>query len=371
MAFEDWGDANLARETSNSEGTHGGSTRYNLLSAVAGHRAISQQLAANGRAYFCVKDSIDYEIFEGRYNSGDNTVESLLVIDSSNSGSPVLWGTGVRDIYITLPAQALKELVNPEAGFGLMARIAKHQYRERLIALHSSVSQYTVDNPDGILGDPTLRELWTALRKSGGVDADRTMDDELILAAASTRFTLGGHSIRGPNGAADVALFFGKNDDQDYSILGGIGGDLIEMLSQNNVSEWLPREKARVSFANAQATVESDTELSLVVPATGTWYDHVIGSLAASGSPGTTIEVEIERRIGAGSWVGVASNASSASGATASDAHTQYSTPDTSPALTNGETYAYRLTLGAGFTGQLSASNPRGHRIHARLYRAA
>lgn len=93
--------ANRVQETTSTTGTG----TYTLAGAKDGF----QSFAAVGDAavtYYCCTDGTDYEIGFGTYTASGTTLARTFLIESSNSDAAVNWGSGSKDIFVTLPASA-------------------------------------------------------------------------------------------------------------------------------------------------------------------------------------------------------------------------------------------------------------------------
>jgi len=91
--------ADRVQETTSTTGTG----TYTLAGAKDGF----QSFAAVGDAavtYYCCTDGTDYEIGLGTYTASGTTLARTTIIESSNSDAAVNWGSGDKDIFVTLPA---------------------------------------------------------------------------------------------------------------------------------------------------------------------------------------------------------------------------------------------------------------------------
>lgn len=87
------------QETTTTTGTG----TYTLSGAKDGF----QSFAAVGDAaetYYCCTDGTDYEVGIGTYTLSGTTLARTTIIESSNSNAAVNWGSGDKDIFVTLPA---------------------------------------------------------------------------------------------------------------------------------------------------------------------------------------------------------------------------------------------------------------------------
>lgn len=96
------------QETTTTTGTG----TYTLAGAKDGF----QSFAAVGDAaetYYCCTDGTDYEVGLGTYTASGTTLARTTIIESSNSNAAVNWGSGDKDIFVTLPSsRAVAQGVN-------------------------------------------------------------------------------------------------------------------------------------------------------------------------------------------------------------------------------------------------------------------
>lgn len=97
-----------------------GTGSYGLNGAVTGFQAFSAALSDGDTTYYCVTDGVDWEVGIGTYASTGDEIARTTILSSSNSGSAVSWGSGDKDIFVTLPAsksaQSLGDLVVSGGG---------------------------------------------------------------------------------------------------------------------------------------------------------------------------------------------------------------------------------------------------------------
>jgi hypothetical protein len=91
--------AERIREISTTTGTG----TYTLGGAPTGYQPVSS-IGASGYGPFFVTDGTGWEVIIGQYLSGPDRLTRDAVLASSNSGSAVNWGTGVRTIRCGPPA---------------------------------------------------------------------------------------------------------------------------------------------------------------------------------------------------------------------------------------------------------------------------
>ena len=98
------------KETTTTTGT--GS--YTLSGAVTGFQGIANVVGAEDLAYFCIENGTDWEIILGTHSEGEITRDEI--IDSSNSGSPVNWGSGSKNIFLIVPALEIQKMSDSSSG---------------------------------------------------------------------------------------------------------------------------------------------------------------------------------------------------------------------------------------------------------------
>lgn len=87
------------RETSASTGTGD----LVLAGAVTSYFPFAHRFANGDTFYYGIKQGTNREIGLGRYNAGANSISRVTVYESSNSDAAVNWGSGAKDVYVTLP----------------------------------------------------------------------------------------------------------------------------------------------------------------------------------------------------------------------------------------------------------------------------
>lgn len=112
---------NRAHETSQTTGTASyvldGPVSDRLALVTAAGRATGDNVGP-WQVEYVAQSGPDYEIGVGTLTAGvPATLSRGTVYDSSNGGMAVSWGTGTRDIFLTVSAQSLNSLLNgtPEA----------------------------------------------------------------------------------------------------------------------------------------------------------------------------------------------------------------------------------------------------------------
>lgn len=76
---------------------------YTLAGAKDGFQSFAAVGDGNTTYYACT-DGTDYEIGLGTYTASGTTLARTTIIESSNSDTAVSWGSGDKDIFVTLPS---------------------------------------------------------------------------------------------------------------------------------------------------------------------------------------------------------------------------------------------------------------------------
>jgi len=90
------------KETSTTTGTG----TFTLAGAATGFQSFS--VIGNGNyTYYCIVDSSAgaWEVGIGTYTSSGTTLSRDTILESSNSGSAVNFGSGNKDVFVTYPAE--------------------------------------------------------------------------------------------------------------------------------------------------------------------------------------------------------------------------------------------------------------------------
>lgn len=91
------------KETTTTTGTGD----VTLAGAVEGFQTFGAVLSNSDTTYYAIshRDSDEWEVGLGTYDSTAGTIARTTVLESSNSGSAVSFTAGTKDIFITLPAE--------------------------------------------------------------------------------------------------------------------------------------------------------------------------------------------------------------------------------------------------------------------------
>ena len=97
--------ADRVRETTTTTGTG----TINLLGAVTNFETFTANLSNSDTTYYAIVDNTnnDFEVGLGTFTSSGTTLARTTIIASSNSNSAVNFGTGTKDVFITIPASKL------------------------------------------------------------------------------------------------------------------------------------------------------------------------------------------------------------------------------------------------------------------------
>lgn len=90
------------KETSTTTGTG----TFTLAGAATGFQSFS--VIGNGNTtFYCIVDSAAgaWEVGIGTYTSSGTTLSRDTILESSNSGSAVNFGSGSKDVFVTYPAE--------------------------------------------------------------------------------------------------------------------------------------------------------------------------------------------------------------------------------------------------------------------------
>ena len=95
--------ADRVREITSTTGT--GSVT--LIGSPDGFETFSAKIGNGNTTYYTIADQEgdNWEVGVGTYNSTGNVLERTTVLSSSNGGSKVAFGSGDKDVFVTLPAE--------------------------------------------------------------------------------------------------------------------------------------------------------------------------------------------------------------------------------------------------------------------------
>jgi hypothetical protein len=81
-----------------------GTGTLTLAGAATGFQAFSV-IGDGNTTYYTITDNTDWEVGIGTYTSSGTTLSRDTILESSNAGSAVNWGAGVKDVFVTYPAE--------------------------------------------------------------------------------------------------------------------------------------------------------------------------------------------------------------------------------------------------------------------------
>jgi len=92
--------ADRVQETTGTTGT----SSYALLGAATGYQSFGAVLADGDTTYYAITNDTDWEVGVGTYSTTGPTLARTTILASSNGGSAVNWGVGVKNIFISYAA---------------------------------------------------------------------------------------------------------------------------------------------------------------------------------------------------------------------------------------------------------------------------
>ncbi len=92
--------ADRVQETTSTTGT----SDYVLLGAAVGYQSFGAVLANADTTYYAITNDTDWEVGIGTYSTTGPTLARTTILASSNSGSAVNWGAGVKNIFVSYAA---------------------------------------------------------------------------------------------------------------------------------------------------------------------------------------------------------------------------------------------------------------------------
>jgi hypothetical protein len=91
--------ADRVRESTNTAGTG----TVTLTGAVTGFASFAEQIGDGNTTYYTITDATSWEVGVGTYSA--NTLSRDTVLDSSNAGAKINFAVGLKDVFVTLPAE--------------------------------------------------------------------------------------------------------------------------------------------------------------------------------------------------------------------------------------------------------------------------
>lgn len=92
--------ADRVQETTSTTGT----SDYVLIGAATGYQSFGSVMANADTTYYAITNDTDWEVGIGTYSTTGPTLARTTVLASSNGGSAVSWGAGVKNIFISYAA---------------------------------------------------------------------------------------------------------------------------------------------------------------------------------------------------------------------------------------------------------------------------
>ena len=92
--------ADRVQETTSTTST----SSYVLLGAATGYQSFGAVLANGDTTYYAITNDTDWEVGIGTYSTTGPTLARTTILASSNGGSAVSWGVGVKNIFISYAA---------------------------------------------------------------------------------------------------------------------------------------------------------------------------------------------------------------------------------------------------------------------------
>lgn len=88
------------KETTTTTGTG----TYTLAGAATGGYNTFSEIGNANKTYYACTDGTNWEVGLGTYTASGTTLSRDEIIESSNSNNAVSWGSGTKDIFVTLPS---------------------------------------------------------------------------------------------------------------------------------------------------------------------------------------------------------------------------------------------------------------------------
>jgi hypothetical protein len=82
-----------------------GTGTFTLGSAVVGFQDFSV-IGDGNTTYYVITNNIDWEVGIGTYTDSGTTLSRDSILESSNSGNAVDWGAGIKNVFVTYPAES-------------------------------------------------------------------------------------------------------------------------------------------------------------------------------------------------------------------------------------------------------------------------
>lgn len=176
-----------------------GTSTIVLEGAVAGYKAFSAAMTNNDTCYYSLVDpnTDEWEIGLGTFATG-NLLQRTTVISSSNSNNAVTFGTGTKDVFITLPAEGIdaKAPISAPAFTGsvtlsgassrLVGDLSSASPATRLCAQSSTVDGQTIFS---VIPNGTSRLSGVSCHNAS--DANNSSNLELLITSTDSMIVSG------------------------------------------------------------------------------------------------------------------------------------------------------------------------------------
>ena len=141
------------KETSTTTGTG----TFTLAGASTGFQSFSV-IGDGNSTYYCIVDSAAgaWEVGIGTYTSSGTTLSRDTVLESSNSGSAVNFGSGNKDVFVTYPAE--RAVIG---GNGLIQNSATITQDVVIETGNNAISGGPVTISDGVTVTVPSGSVWT------------------------------------------------------------------------------------------------------------------------------------------------------------------------------------------------------------------
>lgn len=255
-----------------------------LDGAVAGYLSFGSQLGDNDPVCYGIFNADsppDFEVGEGTYRTGTpDYITRDVVHYSTNGGSKVVWTSGTKNVVAAIAGDMVESLLDKDQNLGLVSRItdAYTFIRRTITKTNDAASLIALTNGSGAAGDPTfdLTEINAAHidKRSAASEAVRTMSGRLVLGAADTiikGLSTGKHGFYNDDAKTDQIGELERNAADDWVARLSVGGTLYDMLHKSNIADYLPRTAIATSTSTTFSTVQTASDLSVTIPAVGTW----------------------------------------------------------------------------------------------------
>ncbi len=234
------------KETTYSTGT--GSLALN--GAAAGFIAFSERYANNEAVFYAITDGNDFEVGSGIFTSGPDQIERFP-LRSSNSDAAINFSTGLKEVYVTYPADytittasGLGDFSTAQAsGVSFWSSSNSLDYDSRIIwdksegrlGIRNSSPEYAID----LGGDP----IYSNIRASG-----------YLVGASGLTFPAQNNGDVDYSGGQQLAHFEINQLDQhalDNALITGLTGssEVLELSGVVNEYIMLRRQSAGSVFA--------------------------------------------------------------------------------------------------------------------------